>query len=204
MANHGRSFGLSAELKRRREAKYSVEMENQAARWLEQLTGEHNKVVGAFSSCLRDGTLLCHAINVLCPGSVRRIHTMSTLPFRQMENIGLFLEACERYGVPRHDLFQTVDLYEEKNLGAVVDGLHALGRAAQRAGFGGPVIGARPATQNKRTFSPSVLTAGRTVVPALALPVTSGQRGMTAFGTGRQIGQHASLRMASRAVDAEA
>jgi len=204
MANHGRTYGLSAELKRRQEAKYSIEMENQAARWIEQLTGEHGRVVGAFASRLRDGTLLCHAMNSLVPGSVCHIHNKSALPFHHMENIGQFLTACERYGVARHDLFQTVDLYEKKNLGAVVNALHSLGRAAQRAGFMGSVIGARPSTRNERQFSADVLNAGRSVLPALTLPVTAGQRGMAAFGTARQIGQHSSLRMASRAIDAEA
>ena len=33
-----------------------------------------------------------------------------------MENIGQFLAAAEAYGVARGDLFQTVDLYEAKNM----------------------------------------------------------------------------------------
>jgi hypothetical protein len=33
-----------------------------------------------------------------------------------MENIGNFLEAAEKYGCPKLDLFQTVDLYEGQNI----------------------------------------------------------------------------------------
>ena len=33
-----------------------------------------------------------------------------------MENIGNFLDACVAYGVPKADLFQTVDLYEGQNI----------------------------------------------------------------------------------------
>lgn len=33
-----------------------------------------------------------------------------------MENIGNFLKACEAYGLTKMDLFQTVDLYEAKNM----------------------------------------------------------------------------------------
>jgi len=33
-----------------------------------------------------------------------------------MENIGNFLDSCERYGCNKQDLFQTVDLYEAENL----------------------------------------------------------------------------------------
>lgn len=34
----------------------------------------------------------------------------------QMENIGKFLDACVAYGVPKSDLFQTVDLFEGQNI----------------------------------------------------------------------------------------
>ena len=33
-----------------------------------------------------------------------------------MENIGNFLDACVAYGVPKTDLFQTVDLFEAQNI----------------------------------------------------------------------------------------
>jgi hypothetical protein len=45
-----------------------------------------------------------------------------------MENIGNFLSACEKFGVPKSDLFQTVDLYEAENLAQVITGLRAVGR----------------------------------------------------------------------------
>ena len=45
-----------------------------------------------------------------------------------MENIGHFLTAIEEYGVPKTDSFQTVDLYEEQNIGQVINAIHALGR----------------------------------------------------------------------------
>lgn len=39
--------------------------------------------------------------------------------FFQMENIGLFLTACENYGLQKQDIFQTVDLYEAENMAQV-------------------------------------------------------------------------------------
>ena len=37
-----------------------------------------------------------------------------------MENIGNYIKFCEQYlGVPKGDLFQTVDLYEKQNMGSV-------------------------------------------------------------------------------------
>ena len=45
-----------------------------------------------------------------------------------MENIGNYLSSCENYGVPKTDLFQTVDLYEGQNMPQVINGIIALGR----------------------------------------------------------------------------
>ena len=43
---------------------------------------------------------------------------------KEMENISFFLQAAEVYGVPRHNLFQTVDLTEGQNLAQVQTGLY--------------------------------------------------------------------------------
>ena len=36
-----------------------------------------------------------------------------------MENIGFFLSFCDEIGVPKSDIFQTVDLYENQNIPGV-------------------------------------------------------------------------------------
>jgi len=56
-----------------------------------------------------------------------------------MENIAKFLEGCEKLGCPKHDLFQTIDLYENKNPGQVVDAIWSLSRHAAKAGCNTPV-----------------------------------------------------------------
>ena len=58
---------------------------------------------------------VCRVINKLQPGSIKKINTGS-MAFKLMENIGNFLEAAAAYGVPKTDLFQTVDLYEGENI----------------------------------------------------------------------------------------
>ena len=60
------------------------------------------------------------------PGKVK--FNKTKLAFKQMENINNFLIACEKYGVAKTDLFQTVDLYENQNLWQVVCTIHAFGR----------------------------------------------------------------------------
>ena len=42
--------------------------------------------------------VLCHLINAIKPGATKPPST-SAMPFKQMENISLYLEACRSMGV---------------------------------------------------------------------------------------------------------
>jgi len=53
----------------------------------------------------------------------------------QMENIQLFLNFCESYGVPKTGLFQTVDLFEGRNLPQVLNCIQQLGTEASMNGM---------------------------------------------------------------------
>ena len=44
-----------------------------------------------------------------------------------MENIAAFQDACKKLGVKEIDVFQTVDLWERRNLSQVTNCLSALG-----------------------------------------------------------------------------
>ena len=44
-----------------------------------------------------------------------------------MENIQMFLTFCEHYGVPKTNLFQTVDLYEGTNMPQFLSCVQCLG-----------------------------------------------------------------------------
>lgn len=54
-------------------------------------------------------------------------------------------QVCRKLGVPEHSLFETVDLYEQKDLGLVVRCVFALGSAVQLTcpDFAGPHLGAK-------------------------------------------------------------
>lgn len=67
---------------------------------------------------LRDGVILCRLMSVIEPNSIKSVSN-SNIPFKMMENINNFLDACEKIGVKKIDLFQTVDLYEGQNLSQV-------------------------------------------------------------------------------------
>lgn len=185
MANHGRAFGMSADIQRAAAAKYDPVLEKEAQTWLESLTGQ--KMTGSFAEWLKDGKVLCAAMNVLKPGSVPKINDQK-MAFKQMENISNFITAASAYGMAITDQFQTVDLYEAKNLGLVVNGIHALGRAAQKNNFRGPVIGAKESSASKRDFTEEQLKAGHTIIPGQA-GYTGGatQAGMTPTGKTRHM-----------------
>ena len=138
----------------------SVEvMEVEARQWLSAVLRSGGKEGGAdkldgvggvpppLQEVLKDGVMLCDLMNVLhkppstadgasstaaahleagCPAP-----STSHLPFKQMENIAAYLAVCDKLGVPKHSQFQTVDLYENKNMMQVITNIHALGAAAQ-------------------------------------------------------------------------
>lgn len=177
MSNRPRGYGMTAELAKRKAAKFDADLASEAFAWMldvlrshvadKDLLNEINKEVCSekdVHSPLKNGILLCHLVNVIKPGSVKKINT-NNMAFKQMENIGNFLTACESIGCLKVDLFQTVDLYEATNIPQVVNGIFALGRKAQSIrGYDGPRLGPEEATQNVREFTEDQLRAGEGVI----------------------------------------
>jgi len=69
----------------------------------------------------------CRLINAIAPNSVKKIHQKGQA-FTVMQNIEAFQKALVAYGVPAEDLFQTVDLWEKRNIPAVTKTIYALSR----------------------------------------------------------------------------
>lgn len=184
MASRPKGYGMTAELNAKKDAKYDPELEAKAQDWIEKVTGE--KFPGTFHDSLKDGVILCKHINILLPGSVKKINE-SKMAFKMMENIGNFLDACERYGVAKVDLFQTVDLYEQQNMPQVINGIYALGRKAQANNFRGPALGPKESESSKREFTEEQLSSGKNII-GLQMGSNKGatQSGQN-FGLGRQI-----------------
>uniref|UniRef100_T1INE2 Transgelin n=1 Tax=Strigamia maritima TaxID=126957 RepID=T1INE2_STRMM len=196
MAYHGPSYGLSRECQLKAQSKFDLNRALEAIRWVEQVT-EHKleppKPEEGFKDQLdvaavfKDGITLCTLINRLHPAAVKKINTTKA-PFKQRENLEMFLRGCENYGLKSQDLFQVNDLYEHRNLYTVIDCLFALGGLAQKKGYDGPSIGVKVADENKRMFSAEVLAESNRVI-GLQYGSNKGatQAGMTAYGMTRQI-----------------
>lgn len=88
--------------------------------------------------------LLCKVINAFRPGLISRINTAHA-PFPEMENITAFLAACRALGVAEYSLFDTKDLYEKRDMMAVVRCMNVLGVTVQSTtpDFKGPWLGKR-------------------------------------------------------------
>ncbi|KAJ3307201.1 Muscle-specific protein 20, partial [Blyttiomyces sp. JEL0837] len=147
-------------------AKYDPRREQEARGYIEQITGESFSS-DSFHDSLKDGILLCKLMNKILPSDPIKIG-VSKMPFKQMENIGQFLGRLEKMGVPAYDRFQTVDLYEAKNLDQVVNCIFSLSRHAAAKGFDGPVLGPKLATKSERQFTEEQLAKSRSIVPKLA------------------------------------
>jgi len=134
MANHGPSYGLDADLALKRQAAYDPAREAEARAFIESTSG---KSIGpSFQNGLKDGLILCAMMNALKPGSCKTSN--GKMPFVQMENINSYVAACKAYGLSESDLFLTVELYEAKNMNAVVSNVLAVKRqAGKRGGAGG-------------------------------------------------------------------
>ncbi|MBN3312596.1 TAGL protein, partial [Atractosteus spatula] len=136
MANKGPAYGLSREVQSRIDKKYDPDLEERLVEWIMAQCGagvsrpEPGKT--GFQLWLKDGCVLSELINSLyAPGQkpIKKIQH-SEMAFKQMEQVSQFLQASERYGVVKTDIFQTVDLWEGKDLAAVQRTLMALGSLA--------------------------------------------------------------------------
>ena len=153
-------YGMDREIAEKAKAKYDPRLEAEARQWIEAVLGR-SLGKGSLQEELKSGEVLCELINKIKPGSVSKISSMK-MPFKQMENIGNYLSACTAIGVAHFESFQTVDLFENKNMLAVVTNIHALGRFAQRIpGYDGPVLGVKLAEANKRNFTAEQLAQAK-------------------------------------------
>lgn len=89
-------------------------------------------------------------MNKLAPGSVSKINTTGA-QFKMMENINRFQEAAKKYGVSDIDVFQTVDLWEKRNIPQVTQCIMAIGRAVSIAGA--ELVGAERVYSTRTSFN---------------------------------------------------
>jgi len=163
MANRPTGYGLSAQVAGKLASKRDPQLEREVLDWIEAVLGQ-KLPSGNYEDILRDGTILCQVMNKLMPGCIPKINT-SGGQFKLMENITNFQAAAKKYGVAEIDVFQTVDLWERRNIPQVTQCIMALGRACYlHPEWPGPYLGPKPAEENKREFTEEQLRAGEAVI----------------------------------------
>ncbi|XP_054557357.1 LIM domain only protein 7 isoform X1 [Talpa occidentalis] len=85
----------------------------EAQRWVEAVT-EKDFETKDFRASLENGVLLCDLINKLKPGVIKKINRLST-PIAGLDNINVFLKACEQIGLKEAQLFHPGDLQDLSN-----------------------------------------------------------------------------------------
>ncbi|XP_015099928.1 LIM domain only protein 7 isoform X1 [Vicugna pacos] len=85
----------------------------EAQRWVEAVT-QKNFETKDFRASLENGVLLCDLINKLKPGVIKKINRLST-PIAGLDNINVFLKACEQIGLKEAQLFHPGDLQDLSN-----------------------------------------------------------------------------------------
>lgn len=166
--SRGSGFGLDADLQKASLEKYSLNMEQQARKWIEEIA--EMQLGEDFGMGLKDGIALCKVANAIEPNCIKKIET-SKMPFKQMENISNFLKAIRKIGVLEYEVFETVDLFDLKDMGLVIRCIFALGRATQKnyPEFTGPALGVKESKSNPRSFSEKQLLESKNSVSKLNL-----------------------------------
>ena len=139
MATRPASMGIYADYAAKRKEKYDVALEGRCREWIEGNLGR--KLEGpTFRESLMDGVAVCDLINVLAPGTIKKIHKSPILMFRR-ENFGSFQNACLKLGCKEIETAVFEDVYDDKDMGQFLINIIALARNTQyKPGYKGPIL----------------------------------------------------------------
>ncbi|CAI7660368.1 unnamed protein product [Penicillium pancosmium] len=120
---------LDKDLRNMRLSRYTPQAAAEVRDWIEEVLREKLPSSDLLEG-LKDGVALCKLVNLAVSPGVK--YKQSSMPFVQMENISHFLRACQMapLGLPPHDVFLTVDLYEAKDPAQVLQCLASFSRRA--------------------------------------------------------------------------
>jgi len=126
----------------------------EAQAWIEAVTHDPFDDSLSFLANLKTGVRLCKLINAIKPGSVKKV-SESTMAFRQIDNINMFLKGCQAMGMPASDCFGAKKLFDEGDCRKeVLNTLESLGGLCQAQGVAVPVFGKNKyATKNTRVWT---------------------------------------------------
>lgn len=107
----------------------------EVSQWMSEILGR-SLPEGDLKDVLKNGFILCELINKILAStsSTLKEPSKSNLGFFQMENIEYFITKARECGVPNSENFQTIDLYEGKNMKQVLTCIYSLSRNLYKNG----------------------------------------------------------------------
>lgn len=180
-------MSLERQIRNKLAGKRNPEQEAEAQDWIETVLGSKFPPGESYEDALKDGIILCKLMNKIKPGAINKINT-SGASFKMMENINLFQKALKEYGVADIDVFQTVDLWEQKDISQITCTLFALGRETYKhPEWTGPWLGPKPSEENVRDFDEDTIAAGKAVIGLQAGSNKGASQSGQNMGAGRKI-----------------
>jgi len=180
-------MSLERQVRAKIASKRDPQMDRDAQAWIEAVINKKFPPGETYEETLKDGTVLCELLNKLKPGSIPKINT-SGGQFKMMENINNFQAAAKDYGVSDVDMFQTVDLWEKKDIAQVTTAIFGLGRQTYKhPEWKGPWLGPKPSDECKRDFTEEQLKAGEGIIGLQAGQNKGASQAGQNMGAGRKI-----------------
>ncbi|KAM0679982.1 iqgap- protein [Glugoides intestinalis] len=112
---------------------------DQARDWVCSNTGQCMDIT-KFKEELPKAEILAKVVQALDSEFVKHIYVSPERVYRHTDNIMLFLSWCKKIKLKKHFLFETVDLYESKNIPKVVYCIHGLALFLNKRGTGRGII----------------------------------------------------------------
>jgi len=153
---------LDRDIKKKMDAKYDPAKEKEIREWIEAVLKK--KLSGdSLQEALKSGIVVCQLLNKIWPGSIPEDKiSPKEMAFFQRVNISTYLDACKARKMNLVDLFDTQDLYDNKNMAQVINHFYSLsGFARINSKFAGPFVGIKYSEKKERDFSEEVLAAGK-------------------------------------------
>jgi len=112
---------------------------DQAREWVCDITGESCDI-SKFKEELPKAEMLAKIVQVLDKTFTKKIHISAVKEYKHIDNIMFFLSWLKRIKLRKHFFFETVDLYDSKNIPKVIFCLHGLACFLNKRGYSRGIV----------------------------------------------------------------